>query len=128
MVSPACKPTTEPRNGKFVMPYIRFVLLPVTTNVAGFTVSTKLVVVLYTPSLTPSVIVALPSWFDRGVTIRVRFVTVVFATTRFAFGIKLVSDEEAVRSRFVPTVWASKIVNGIAVVGVFTVVVLAVIP
>ena len=99
MLSPACKPTMEPVNAKFVAPYIRFVLLPVTVNGAGLTVRRKLVLALRMPSFTVRVMVADPRRFEDGVTVTVRLVpeppkTMLFVVTRF------VLDEEADNTRF----------------------------
>src|SRR6476469_9331740 len=88
-----------------------------------FTVNTNVSEALDVPSLTVTVIVALPVWPAAGVTVTVRFEPLP-PNTMFAFGTRVVLEELPVTVRFVACVSGSPMVNGIAGVGVFTMVVL----
>src|SRR5437867_5687772 len=87
----------------------------------AFTVTTKLVLALYCPSLTFTVIVAVPFWLAAGLTVTVRFDPDP-PKTMLLVGTSVALDEPLLNVRLPTGVSASPIVNGIAAVGVFTVV------
>src|SRR4051794_33784114 len=85
------------------------------------TVSTKVSLALFTPSLTVMVIVAVPVWPEAGVTVTLRLAPLP-PNTMLLVGTNMRFDELAVRVRLPTGVSASLIVNGKAAVAVFTVV------
>src|SRR6266496_3070305 len=91
------------------------------------TVTTKLVLVVICPSLTPAVIVALPVWLVAGVTVTIRFAplppnTMLFAGTSVGF------EDPALKVRLVKGVSTSPIVKLNGPVEVFTLIVWLAIP
>src|SRR2546426_11256450 len=85
------------------------------------TVSTNVSLALFTPSLTVTVIVAVPVCPAAGVTVTVRFDPDP-PKTMLLVGTSVGLDEPLLNVRLPTGVSASPIVNGIAAVGVFTVV------
>ena len=81
----------------------------------AWTVKVNALLVVFVPSLTVTVIVALPVLPDAGVTVTVRFAPEP-PRTMFAVGTKVVEEEDFVSVRFAAGVSASPIVNGIAAV------------
>ena len=67
-------------------------------SLTGFTVTTKFVLVLYCPSLTVTVIVAMPYWFAVGVIVTVRLLLLP-AKTILLIGTKAGLDDSLFRSR-----------------------------
>src|SRR2546426_1364352 len=85
------------------------------------TVSTKVSLAPFTPSLTPTVIVAVPVCPAAGVTVTVRLDPLP-PNTMLLVGTSVALDDPLLNVRLPTGVSASPIVNGIAAVGVFTVV------
>src|SRR6267378_27426 len=81
------------------------------------TVRIKLLLVVDDPSLTVSVIVAVPNWLAAGVSVTVRFAPVP-PKTMFAFGTSVRSDEPPPTVRFVAGVSASPTVKPMVLEGV----------
>src|SRR4051812_6098637 len=81
------------------------------------TVSRKFVPVVALPSLTETVIVAVPFWFAAGVIVRVRFAPLP-PKTKFAFGTRVGLDELPFTVKLPTAVSASPTVNAIAAPGV----------
>src|SRR4051812_46944559 len=79
-------------------------------SLIAFTVTTKLLLALYCPSLTITVIVAVPFWFAAGVTVTVRFAPAPPNTT-LATGTRVGLDEPRVKIRFAAAVSASPMVK-----------------
>ena len=86
---------------------------------AGFTVTVKLELALFVPSLTETVICALPDWFAAGVTFTVRLDPLP-PNTMFALGTRVVEDEVPETVKLAAAVSVSPIVNEIAAVAWFT--------
>src|SRR5690242_17664090 len=76
------------------------------------TVTKKVSLALFTPSLTVTVMVAVPVWPDAGVTVTVRFASAP-PKTIFAVGTSVVLSEALVRVRLLEGVPASVIEKGI---------------
>src|SRR4051812_26467340 len=91
------------------------VLTPLTVNKNGE-------LAVEPPSFTDTVIVAVPVWPVAGVTVTVRLLPLPLKTI-LALGTRAVLDELPARVRLAIGVSASLIVNGMAAVGVLTVVV-----
>ena len=87
---------------------------------AAVTVSTKLVLLVICPSLTCSVIVAVPDWFAAGVSVTVRFAPLP-PKTIFPFRIKAGFEELPETVRLLAAVSVSLTVNGIGAVAEFAV-------
>src|SRR5436190_4166089 len=83
----------------------------------AFTVSTKVSLALAEPSVTVTVIVAVPVWPLPGVTVTVRLGPLP-PNTIFPFGTRAVFDELPLTVRLAAAVSASPMVNGMAAVGV----------
>src|SRR5204863_4539881 len=81
------------------------------------TVNWKLVLVLNCPSLTVTVIVAVPNWLAAGVSVTVRFASVP-PKTMFAFGTSVWTDELPLTVRFAAGVSASPTVKPMVLEGV----------
>jgi hypothetical protein len=84
----------------------------------GFTVTTKLVLVLLGPSFTVTVIVAVPVCPAAGVTVTVRLAPDP-PNTILALGISTGLDDAALNCRFAAATCASPTVNGIGPVELF---------
>src|SRR2546425_2453270 len=84
-------------------------------------VSTNVSLALFTPSLTVTVIVAVPVCPAAGVTVTVRLDPLP-PNTMLLVGTSVALDDPLLNVRLPTGVSASPIVNGIAAVGVFTVV------
>src|SRR5438128_885412 len=82
---------------------------------AGVTVKVKGLIAVLVPSLTVTVICAVPVLPAAGVTVTVRFAPLP-PNTIFAFGTRVVEEELPETVRLVAGVSASPIVNGIATV------------
>ena len=93
----------------------------------GLTVTVKAELVLFVPSLTETVICALPVWFAAGVTLTVRLDPLP-PNTMFALGTSVVEEEVPDTVKRAAAVSASATVNGIAAVAWFAVTVCAAIP
>ena len=87
----------------------------------GFTVTVNVVLVEVVPSLTETVIVAVPTWPEAGVTVTVRLAPEPLMTM-FAFGTSVVFEEEPVTVRLVTAVSASPTMKESAVVALFFIV------
>src|SRR2546422_609575 len=87
----------------------------------ALTVTTKCVLTLYCPSLTFTVIVATPFWLAAGLTVTVRFDPDP-PKTMLLVGTSVGLDEPLLNVRLPAGLSASPTVNGIAPVGVSTVV------
>ena len=74
---------------------------------------------MFPPSLTVTVIIAVPLWLAAGVTVTVRFEPVP-PNTMFAAGTNVGLDEPPLRVRLVAGVSLSAIVNGIGPVAVLS--------
>ena len=85
----------------------------------GLTVTVKIELVLFVPSLTETVICALPVWFAAGVTLTVRLDPLP-PNTMFALGTRVVEDEVPETVKLAAAVSVSPIVNEIAAVAWFT--------
>src|SRR5882762_2161128 len=85
------------------------------------TVSRNISLALFAPSLTVTVIVALPVWLAAGVMVTVRLAPEP-PNTMLAFGTSVGFEEEPLTSKLPGGVSASLIENGIAAVAVLTVV------
>src|SRR5882757_2078768 len=83
------------------------------------TVKVKVVLVVFTPSLTEIVICALPVWLAAGVIFTVRLAPLP-PNTMFAFGTSAVLREVPERVRLAAAVSASPMVNAIAAVAWFS--------
>ena len=92
----------------------------------AFTVSPKLVGVLIPPSLTVTVMVAVPLWFSPGVIVAVRFAPLP-PNAMLAFGTRVGLLELPLKVKFPAGVSLSPTVNAIAAVGVSSFVVTALI-
>jgi len=79
----------------------------------AWTVNVNALLAVFVPSLTVTVMVALPVLPDAGVTVTVRFAPEP-PSTMLAVGTKVVEEEVLVSVRFAAGVSASPIVNGIA--------------
>jgi hypothetical protein len=88
----------------------------------AFTVSTKVSLAVREPSLTVTVIVALPFWLAAGVTVTVRLAPLP-PKTMFPLGTNPVLEELPLSVRLPAAVSASPTVNAIAPVGVSSLVV-----
>ena len=84
---------------------------------AEFTVSTKLSLLLREPSLTVTVMVAVPNWFGAGVTVTVRLEPLP-PKTMLPLGTREGLDEEPITSRLEAAVSASPMVKEIGPVEV----------
>jgi hypothetical protein len=82
---------------------------------ATLTVMVNALVVVFVPSLTETVIVALPVLPDAGVTVTVRFAPLP-PNTMLAFGTNVVEEELPETVRFAAGVSGSPTVNGSAAV------------
>src|SRR5436189_18377 len=82
----------------------------------ALTVNVNALLVVFVPSLTVRVIVAVPVLPDAEVTVTVRFAPLP-PSTMLAVGTRVVEEEALVSVRFAAAVSASPMVNGIAAVG-----------
>src|SRR5690349_19658662 len=85
----------------------------------ALTVSTNESLALFVPSLTLTVIVAMPVWLLAGVTVTVRLLPLPPKTTLFV-GTSMGFEDVLPKVRLPAGVCASLTVNAIAAVGVFT--------
>src|SRR2546425_12725344 len=84
----------------------------------AFAVNTKLSLAVRLPSLTVTVIVAVPLWFRAGVTVTVRLAPEP-PRTMFAAGTKVGLEDAPVTIRLPAAVWASPTVKAMGAVAVF---------
>src|SRR5690349_9075682 len=82
-------------------------------SLTALTVARNVALAVALPSLTVTVIVALPNWFVAGRTVTVRFAPLP-PNVILPLGIKVAWDDVPVRVKALTGVSASPIVNGIA--------------
>src|SRR5213594_1906785 len=117
-------PTVKPSAGVVVFIGILWLgrLEIVGASFTALTVSRKLVLVLSEPSLTSTVIVAVPFLFDAGVRVTVRLATLT-PKAMFAFGTSVGLDELPLTVKLPAVVSASPIAKGIAALDVSSLIV-----